>query len=134
MTDAMTDQAVGADHAPRVLVVEDEFLIRALVADHLRDAGFSVIEAFNGDEAVALLSAGATVELIFTDVRMPGSTDGMALLAWVRAQRPGLPVIVTSGHLDPLVAASGGAAAFVPKPFDVGVVVDALRAALDGAA
>jgi len=134
MIDAMTDLAEGVAHGPRVLVVEDEFLIRTLVADYLRDAGFVVIEAFNGDEAIALLSADAAVDLVFTDVRMPGGVDGMALLAYIRGRRPDLPVVVTSGHLDPAIASSGGAAAFVAKPFELDRVGEALRAALKGPA
>lgn len=130
MTTTMAEPAAGYSHAMRVLVVEDEFLIRTLVADYLRDAGFSVIEAYDGDEAIALLSAGAAIDLVFTDVRMPGAADGIALLAYVSERRPRLPVVVTSGHLDPSIATAGGAVAFVPKPFDPERVVCVIRAAL----
>ena len=115
---------------PRVLVVEDEFLIRLLVADHLREAGFTVLEAFNGDEAIAILTAGAVVDLVFTDVRMPGAADGMALLEFVQRTQPELPVLMTSGHLEPELAYAGGAARFLPKPCDPEAVIDAIRAAL----
>ena len=131
---AMTDQALEPAAAARVLVVEDEFLIRMEVAAHLRDAGFEVIEAMNGDEAVAILTARIPIDLVFTDVRMPGSTDGMGLLEFIRRTRPTLPVIMTSGHREPDLAFSGGATAFFPKPSDLEVVVNALRAALKTAA
>lgn len=126
----MTDQAPQAASMPRVLVVEDEFLIRLLVADHLREAGFTVVEAFNGDEAIAILNAGALIDLVFTDVRMPGAADGMALLGFVKRTRPDLPVLMTSGHLEPQLAYAGGAAEFLPKPCDPEAVIDAVRAAL----
>ena len=115
---------------PRVLVVEDEFLIRMLVADHLRDAGFIVIEAFNGDEAISLLTAGVPIDLVFTDVRMPGAADGMDLLSFIKRTRPDLPVLMTSGHLEPELAYSGGAERFLPKPCDPDFVVAAIQSAL----
>ena len=127
---AMTDQALNAPIMPRVLVVEDEFLIRMLVADHLRAEGFTVVEALNGDEAIAILTAGALVDLVFTDVRMPGAADGMALLEFVKRTQPELPVLMTSGHLEPQLAYAGGAAQFLPKPCDPEAVIDAIRAAL----
>ena len=112
-------------------MAEDEFLIRILISDHLRDAGFTVIEASNGDEAIAILTSGVPIDLVFTDVRMPGSTDGMALLDFVRRTRPDLPVLMTSGHLEPELAYCGGALKFLAKPCDPDFVVTAIRAALD---
>ncbi|WP_309627310.1 response regulator [Brevundimonas sp.] len=117
--------------SPRVLVVEDEFLIRMLVADHLRDAGFTVVEAFNGDEAIAILTSGVPIDLVFTDVRMPGAADGLELLAFVKRTRPGLPVLMTSGHLEPELAYAGGAQRFLSKPCDPDLIVNAIQAALE---
>ena len=62
-----------------VLIVEDDVLIRVLLADELRDAGLRVIEAANADEALSIFEAGAQVDLLFTDVQMPGSIDGVEL-------------------------------------------------------
>lgn len=62
-------------------MVEDEFLIRVWASDELRDAGYDVIEAFNADEALTVLKSHVRVDLIISDVRMPGSFDGMGLLA-----------------------------------------------------
>ena len=129
--DRMMDEAGAVADALRVLVVEDEFLIRIVVADHLRDCGFRVVEAFSADEAIGLLIGGVPVDLIFTDVRMPGDADGMDLLAFVRDTRPHIPVIMTSGHLTPHQAVAGGAAAFLAKPCDLDAVVEALRSARD---
>jgi CheY-like chemotaxis protein len=81
---------------PTVLIVEDEVLIRMSVADYLRHCGYRVIEANNADEAVEILT-GAHVDVVFTDVNMPGSRDGFGLARWVRRERPGVKVIITSG-------------------------------------
>lgn len=115
----------------RVLVAEDEFLIRMLVSDHLREAGFTVVEAFNGDEAIVILETGAPFDLVFTDVRMPGAADGMALLSFMTRTRPGVPVVMTSGHLEPALAYAEGARRFLAKPSDPEVIEAAIRAALE---
>lgn len=129
-TYAISSQALAAAGAPRVLVAEDEFLIRMLVADHLREAGFTVVEASSGDEAIAILKAGAFFDLVFTDVRMPGSVDGMALLDFVKRTQPAVPVFVTSGHLEPRLAYSRGADRFISKPCDLDQMVIAFQNAL----
>jgi len=129
-TYAISSQAPAAAEAPRVLVAEDEFLIRMLVADHLRDAGFTVVEASSGDEAIAILKAGAVFDLVFTDVRMPGSVDGMGLLDFVKRTQPAVPVLVTSGHLEPHLAYSRGAEHFISKPCDLDQMVVAFHDAL----
>lgn len=103
----------------RILVVEDELLIRLFVSDVLRDSDYDVVEAVNGDEALDILSAGVAVDLVLSDVRMPGSTDGLALLKFVREKLADLPVIITSGHLQPEVALAAGASQFLAKPFKV---------------
>jgi CheY-like chemotaxis protein len=67
-----------------VLIVEDELLIRLDLADQLRTAGLTVVEASTGDEALTVLKANDTVDLVVSDIRMPGATDGMELAAWLR--------------------------------------------------
>jgi CheY-like chemotaxis protein len=84
----------------RILVVEDEPLIRFAIAEALRDEGASVIEAATADEAWRYLSAGASLDLIFTDHRMPGSMTGAQLAVRVRRQYPSVEVVVTSGAFD----------------------------------
>jgi DNA-binding NtrC family response regulator len=111
----------------RILVVEDELLIRLLVSDELRAAGFEVIEAADADEAVTLLRSLVPIDLIISDVRMPGSIDGLGLLAVVRESFPTLPVIITSGHLESRLAIADGAARFLAKPYGMNAVVDAVR-------
>lgn len=122
---AVTPRGLGC-----ILVVEDEFLIRMLLADELRDVGYQVIEAVNADEALDVLR-GVTPDAIITDVRMPGSIDGMGLLAVVRQRSPDLPVIMMSAHADPDDAVAAGASQFLAKPFRVGAIVEAVRQELD---
>lgn len=110
-----------------ILVVEDELLIRLLVSDELRNAGFDVIEAFNADEALTVLNSLVRIDLIISDVRMPGSIDGLGLLAVVRETFPTLPVIITSGHLESGLAIADGAARFLAKPYGMNAVVSAVR-------
>src|SRR5664279_5170450 len=73
-----------------ILVVEDNELLRLTVAEYLRDSGFDVLEASNGDEAIFMLKgdACAAINIVFSDIRMPGSTDGFGLAQWVRVHRP----------------------------------------------
>jgi CheY-like chemotaxis protein len=111
---------------PCILVVEDELLIRVLLSEELRDVGYHVIEAFNADEAVELLRSVAP-SLIISDVRMPGSIDGLGLLAIIRQATPSLPVIITSAHLEPCDALADGATQFVSKPFAVEIMVKAVQ-------
>jgi DNA-binding NtrC family response regulator len=117
-----------------ILVVEDEVLIRMVISDALRDEGFDVIEAFNADEAADILMAGKVVDLVFSDVRMPGSLDGVGLLAFVKEHYPQLPVILSSAHLEPTVALTGGARHFLSKPYKVGTVVDLIAEELANSA
>lgn len=114
-----------AKSAAFILVVEDEVLVRMMVSDSLRDAGYQVIEAINADEAISVLKSGARIDLMLTDVRMPGSMDGLGLLEYCRDVFPALPVIITSGHLLPHDALTKGAADFLGKPysFDYAITV-----------
>src|ERR1700722_2890400 len=92
----------GADAVPMrkiILVVEDEVLIRFVISEYLRDVGFQVVEAGSADEALEYLGTLNEVALVFSDVRMPGSLDGIELSQRVRLLYPYLPMILASGHL-----------------------------------
>ena len=89
----------GVADAPAVLVVEDEAIIRMMLVDELEDAGIAVIEADGADAAIAILSSGATICAVITDVRMPGTMDGLGLAAWMRHHVPRLPIFITSGNV-----------------------------------
>ncbi len=106
-----------------VLLVEDEVLISALVSDWLTESGFEVHEAATADEALAYLDAGNPVDVLFTDINLPGSMNGAELAARVREQRPDLPIVYASGRfrsgdIGPLVPRS----LFVPKPYNAEVI------------
>ncbi|HEY2137544.1 MAG TPA: response regulator [Xanthobacteraceae bacterium] len=78
-----------------VLLVEDEILIRTVIADYLRQCGFKVIEAAGADEAIMVLKRpDIAVSIVFSDVEMPGEMDGFGLSQWVRSNRPGLAVLL----------------------------------------
>ncbi len=85
-----TDQIV-------VLVVDDELILRLSISAELEDEGFVVFEAGTADEAIATLERHPEIRLVFTDVDMPGSMDGLKLAAFVRDRWPPIKIIVTSG-------------------------------------
>ena len=113
---------------PTVLIVEDETLISHLVADWLNDRGFAVHEAASGDEALDYIDQGGPVDVMFTDVNLPGSLNGAQLAERVRAKRPELPIVYASGRyssddIAPLVSRS----VFVPKPYNPDQVCSLLK-------
>lgn len=95
-----------ANDGPTVLVVEDEVIIRMVIADYLRDCGYMVIEASDADEALSVLQSAYPVDVVFTDIHMPGSTDGFGLVRWVRGNCPHIRVVMTSGVAKATDAAS----------------------------
>lgn len=98
-----------------ILVVDDEPLLRMALAEELRDAGFTVVEAASADEALAYYHANQNIDLVFTDVQMPGSLDGLDLVGRLFDLNGFLPVIVTSAALGDRHIADG--AKFIPKPY-----------------
>jgi two-component system, response regulator PdtaR len=112
---------------PTILVVDDEVLLRWMVAEELRDKGFVVVEAANSDEARAILQSSAHISVVMTDVRMPGSMDGLGLAQWVRTARPDLKIVIASAHV-PAAASPDIADAFFLKPYDIDQLVDRIRA------
>jgi len=82
---------------PVALVVEDEAVIRAILAEELGDAGFAVVEADGADAAVAVFAGRSDIRIVVTGVRMPGSMDGIGLARWMREHAPAVPIIITSG-------------------------------------
>jgi CheY-like chemotaxis protein len=80
-----------------VLLVEDEAVIRTMVADYLRDLNFIIIEVKDADEAIAVFSSATPIDLVFTDVNMPGKLDGFKLAAWISEHHPTVRIILASG-------------------------------------
>jgi CheY-like chemotaxis protein len=110
---------------PTVLIVEDEILIREFVKDELESAGYLVIVASDADAAIKILESRQDIHLIFTDVTMPGSMDGLRLATAVRDRWPPVHIIVTSGKTMPLNMPAN--AVFIPKPYLGQSVVSAMQ-------
>ncbi len=126
----LTELAAAPQPPAAVLLVEDEILIRMLLAEELRAEGLCVIEAANADEAWDYLQTGSGIGLVFSDVNMPGSMDGLELARRVNAEFAGVEIIVTSGNLGPRDGAVCGL--FIPKPYRIGHVAELIRDKLGG--
>jgi len=109
-------------HGARILVVEDEPLIRFGIAEALRDVGAYVVEAASADEAWDYLSSGEMVDVVFTDHRMPGSMTGRQLASRIARQYPAIKVILTSAYLDD----REWTAPVLAKPYAVNQTAEAL--------
>lgn len=107
----------STDQKPTVLVVEDEELIRMHAVDMLRELGFETIEAANADRAISVLEAMSDIAVVFTDIQMPGTMDGLRLVALVRDRWPPVALLVTSGQPVPPISDLPSGARFVPKPY-----------------
>jgi CheY-like chemotaxis protein len=117
--------------ALRVLLVEDEYLIRLWLADCLREAGFDVTEAENGDRALALLDIAEGFDLLITDLHMPGRADGNAVAAGAKLRYPGLPVIYATGRCDSLRNKLAACDALVAKPYTSTTMLTTAQRLLD---
>jgi CheY-like chemotaxis protein len=112
-----------------VLVVDDEVLVRLSIAEYLRDCGYRVIEAADADEAVLVLSQEQLrIDVLFSDVELPGSMDGFSLAQWTRKNRPGLEIILT-GSVPRAVNAAANLCEEgpIPKPYEPQSVHDRIR-------
>ncbi|TAX22869.1 response regulator (plasmid) [Rhizobium leguminosarum] len=110
-----------------VIVVEDETLVRLYIVMSLENEGFVVLEASNSDEAIDILNTHPEIRLMFTDIDMPGSMDGLKLAAAVRDRWPPVKIIVASGHRqlsDELLPVEGR---FFSKPYEHGRIIGAMR-------
>ena len=112
-----------------VLVVEDDILVRMPIAQYLRHCGYIVIEAANADEAMTvLLHRDTAVDVVFTDIEMPGSIDGFGLARWIREHRPELDVFL-AGTVPRAVDSAKQLCAEgpIPKPYDAQTVHNHIR-------
>ena len=112
---------------PVVLVVEDEPLLRLVAVDFIEDAGFAAVTATNTDEAVAILESRTDIRIVFTDIDMPGSMDGLKLAECIRNRWPPIELIVTSGkrRLQPNSLPARGL--YFPKPYNPSDIVQAMH-------
>ena len=120
----MTDQLV-------VLVVEDEPLIRMDIADELAMRGFKVLEAGDAREAIAILYDNPDIQILFTDIDMPGSMDGLMLAAAVRDRWPPIKIIVASGNRSVEDSDMPAQSRFFSKPYRADALARAMRDILD---
>jgi CheY-like chemotaxis protein len=115
-----------------ILVVEDEALIRMVLVDHLRDAGFEVQEVRSADEALRLLAGDPQPDLVFSDVNLPGSMNGIALARWLSEHRPDMPVLLTSGAgPQDMPADMRRSVPILMKPYDLDDALQRLQALLN---
>lgn len=123
----MGDEVVYASGEAKILLVEDEPLIREIMAEVLEEEGFDVTATCTADEAAILLAENGFAVLL-TDVTMPGSIDGIGLAEHAREVHPGLPVVFVSGRPDSEVRARrfAGPVAFFAKPYDIATLVCAV--------
>ena len=112
---------------PVVLIVEDEVLVRIDTREMVEAADFEVVEAGNADEAIAILAARDDIHLIFTDVHLPGSMDGLKLAHFVRDRWPPVKIIATSGQARISEGDLPEGGRFLHKPYTAAEITTTLR-------
>ena len=110
-----------------VLVVEDDFLCRLHAINLVENAGYLAVEASNADEAITILEARKDIRIVFTDIDMPGSMDGLKLAHFIRKRWPPIELIVTSGHFDLSEDDVPERGRFFPKPYRDEQIISALH-------
>ena len=113
---------------PNVLIVEDEMILRMRAVDIVEDAGFNPVEAVNADEAMSILESRSDISLLFTDIQMPGSIDGLKLAHAVHDRWPSIKIILVSGQVKPSDAERPADSRFFGKPLGVEQMIGELQA------
>jgi CheY-like chemotaxis protein len=116
-----------------ILVVEDDPIIRIGALQLVREAGFEAIEASDADEAIRILEVRSDIHLVFTDVGMPGTMDGIKLAHYIRGRWPPVKLIVASGKVIADESRLPAGARFFPKPYNESTIVGAMIAMLSEA-
>jgi CheY-like chemotaxis protein len=112
---------------PAILVVEDEVLVRMMAVQVAEKAGFEALSARNADEAIGILESRSDVRLVFTDIKMPGSMNGLKLAHAVRRRWPPVELLVTSAFGDIKAEDLPERGRFLAKPYDVAALSEAFR-------
>jgi CheY-like chemotaxis protein len=118
---------LAAARRPVVLIVEDEFLLRMNAIDMIRGAGFEAVEAADADEAIRILETRRDITVVFTDIQMPGSMDGLKLARAVRGRWPPIKIVATSGHINVTETDLPDGGRFLPKPYAADQITGLLR-------
>src|SRR3954466_16250266 len=119
---------------PNVLVVEDEMVLRMRAVDIVEDAGFCPVQAVNADEAISILEPRSDISLLFTDIQMPGSMDGLKLAHAVHDRWPGIKIILVSGQVTPSDTEKPADSRFFGKPLSNAQMIAELQAMVGGGA
>ena len=117
----------SAAKRPVVLIVEDELLLRMDAAEVIKSGGFEVVEAANADDAIEILEARPDITVVFTDIQMPGSMDGLKLARAVRGRWPPIKIVATSGLVDVGEKDLPEGGRFLPKPYHARQLAAVLR-------
>jgi two-component sensor histidine kinase/CheY-like chemotaxis protein len=120
--------SAGSTEVPIVLIVEDEMMLRMRAVDIVEDAGFCPVQAVNADEAISILESRSDISLLFTDIQMPGSMDGLKLAHAVHDRWPGIKIILVSGQVTPSDAERPADSRFFGKPLSVEKMIAELQA------
>jgi two-component sensor histidine kinase/ActR/RegA family two-component response regulator len=115
------------DSVPNVLVVEDEMVLRMRAVDIVEDAGFRSVEAINAEQALAILESRSDISLLFTDIQMPGTMDGLTLAHAVHDRWPAIKIILVSGQLKPAESDKPVDSRFFGKPLEIKEMIAQLQ-------
>jgi two-component sensor histidine kinase/CheY-like chemotaxis protein len=118
----------GSTVVPKVLIVEDEMVLRMRAVDIVEDAGFCPVEAVNADEALSILESRSDIALLFTDIQMPGRMDGLKLAHAVHDRWPAIKIILVSGRATPSDAERPADSRFFSKPLGEEQMITELQA------
>jgi two-component system, response regulator PdtaR len=116
-----------AGHPVVILIVEDDGLINLMASDDLKRAGYDVVSVYSADEAIRVLESRNDIWLIFTDIDLPGSMDGLRLAAAVGDRWPPIHIIITTGHVRPSDDSLPKGSAFLAKPYPAGELLHTIQ-------
>src|ERR1044072_3608072 len=118
---------IVSTEVPNVLIVEDEMVLRMRAVDIVEDAGFRSIEAVNADQAISILESRSDISLLFTDIQMPGSMDGLKLAHAVHNRWPAIKIILVSGQIKLTDADTPADSRFFGKPLEMAQMITQLQ-------
>jgi two-component system, response regulator PdtaR len=126
--------AVAERPAPVILIVEDDPLLRMLAVEFVEEAGFEMLEAGDADQAIAILESHSEIAVLFTDINMPGSMDGLELALMVSNRWPAIAILIASGHVRLPLADLPPNGRFLGKPYRAEAIIAELHSLVGRAA